>query len=456
MSLTAGFTCSSARCRWLPTSDPRPYHLLLLSAKTPTALEQASHNLQAHLADRPDLSLADVAYTLQQGRRRYAHRRWCVCRQGDAATALTQSDPKHSGSRQGERRQRDVVFMFPGQGSQYLHMGANLYAHEPVFREALDTCAALLLPVVERDIRTLIYPEQDKAAAAEQLTQTRWTQPALFAVNYAMACLWQSWGVQPKALIGHSIGEFVAACLARVIPLEAALKLVALRGQLMDALPTGAMLSVRAEAAAVETYLADGAVIAAMNAPGLCVISGSHEAIAACQQRLEAADIPCRPLHTSHAFHSPMMAPVRQPLLELLQGIPLAVPQIPIVSTVTGDWLTADQATDPAYWADHSLAPVRFADGIATLWQQPDRILLEVGPRTTAATLARRQIQDPQQQLALSSLGTTAENGAEWQALWSAVGRLWATGVTINWGQLYQHERRDRLPLPTYPFGRQR
>ncbi|NEQ43674.1 MAG: aminotransferase class III-fold pyridoxal phosphate-dependent enzyme [Leptolyngbya sp. SIOISBB] len=439
-----------------PTSPARPYQLLLLSAKTPTALDQASQNLQAYLDAHPGISLADVAYTLQRGRRVHAHRRWWVCRQEETVATLVQPDPSHSGSRQGDRCPRPVVFMFPGQGSQYLHMGANLYAHEPVFREALDTCAALLLPVVERDIRTLIYPEQDEAAAAEQLTQTRWTQPALFAVNYALACLWQSWGVQPTALIGHSIGEFVAACLAGVIPLEATLKLVALRGQLMDALPTGAMLSVRAEAIAVEPYLADGVVIAAINAPGLCVISGSHRAIAACQQRLEAADIPCRPLHTSHAFHSPMMAPVRQPLLELLQGVPLAVPQIPIVSTVTGDWLTAEQATAPAYWADHSLAPVRFADAIATLWQQPERILLEVGPRTTAATLARRQIQDPQQQLALASLGTTAEDGAEWQALWGAVGRLWAVGATLDWGQVYQHERRDRLPLPTYPFERQR
>jgi amino acid adenylation domain-containing protein len=438
------------------SSPARPYHLLLLSAKTPTALDQASRNLQAHLTAHPDLPLADVAHTLQRGRRVYGHRRWWVCRQGEAAAALAQPDPNHSGGRQGDRRQRDVVFMFPGQGSQYLHMGANLYAHEPVFREALDTCAALLLPVVERDIRELIYPEQDEAAAIEQLTRTQWTQPALFAVEYALAHLWQSWGVQPTALIGHSIGEFVAACLAGVLPLEATLKLVALRGRLMDALPTGAMLSVRAEAAAVEPYVGDGVAIAAINAPGLCVVSGPHEAIAACQARLEAADIPCRALHTSHAFHSPMMAPVRQPLLDLLQDVPLTAPQIPIVSTVTGDWLTDAQAMDPAYWADQALATVRFADGIATLWQQPERILLEVGPRTTAATLARRQIQDPQQQLALSSLGTTAEDGAEWQALWGAVGRLWAAGVDINWAQVYQHERRDRLPLPTYPFERQR
>jgi amino acid adenylation domain-containing protein len=438
------------------SSPARPYHLLLLSAKTPTALDQASRNLQAHLTAHPDLPLADVAHTLQRGRRVYGHRRWWVCRQGEAAAALAQPDPNHSGGRQGDRRQRDVVFMFPGQGSQYLHMGANLYAHEPVFREALDTCAALLLPVVERDIRELIYPEQDEAAATEQLTRTQWTQPALFAVEYALAHLWQSWGVQPTALIGHSIGEFVAACLAGVLPLEATLKLVALRGRLMDALPTGAMLSVRAEAAAVEPYVGDGVAIAAINAPGLCVVSGPHEAIAACQARLEAVDIPCRALHTSHAFHSPMMAPVRQPLLDLLQDVPLTAPQIPIVSTVTGDWLTDAQAMDPAYWADQALATVQFADGIATLWQQPERILLEVGPRTTAATLARRQIQDPQQQLALSSLGTTAEDGAEWQALWGAVGRLWAAGVDINWAQVYQHERRDRLPLPTYPFERQR
>ncbi len=438
-----------------PSSPSRPYQLLLLSAKTPTAVEQATQNLTAHVAQHPDLPLADVAYTLQQGRLAYNHRRWWVVNDAGAIAALENPDPHHSGSQYTERRQPEVVFMFPGQGSQYLHMGANLYSHEPVFQAAMDTCAALLLPLLHQDIRRVIDPEENEAAAAQQLQQTRWTQPALFAVEYALARLWQSWGVQPEALIGHSIGECVAACIAGVFSLETALQFVALRGQLMDALPTGAMLSVRASAAAMEPYLTEAVAIAAINAPGLCVVSGSHAAIAICQKQLESADIPCRLLHTSHAFHSPMMAPVREPLLALLQGIPLAAPQIPIVSTVTGEWLTPEQATSPAYWADHALATVRFADGVATLWQQPDRVLLEVGPRITATTLARRQIQDSQQ-LAVASLGTTADDGAEWRALWAAIGRLWAVGVEIDWTQLYRHEYRHRVPLPTYPFERKR
>lgn len=433
-----------------------PYHLLLLSAKTSTALEQATANLKTHLAQHPNLPLADVAYTLQLGRQVYRHRRWWVCAEGAALAALETPDPNASGQRVTESGDPAVVFMFPGQGSQYLHMGASLYADAPVFREALDACAEILLPILGADIRMVIHPAVgDETAATAQLTQTRWTQPALFAVEYALARLWQSWGVQPVALIGHSLGEFVAACLAGVFSLADALTLVAARGQWMGDLPAGSMLSVRADAEQVTPHLIEGVAIAAINAPGLCVISGPSDAIATCQQALETADIACQRLHTSHAFHSGMMTPIRQPLLDLLQTMSLAPPQIPIVSTVTGDWLTAAQATDPIYWADHSLATVRFAAGIATLWQQPERVLLEVGPRVTATTLARRQIQAPQQQLAIASLGSTADKGAEWQALWGALGRLWAAGVKLNWQAIHTAPH-HRVPLPTYPFERQR
>lgn len=433
----------------------RPYQLLLLSAKTSTALEQATQNLQTYLAQHPELNIADVAYTLQRGRLAHHYRQWWVCDRNGGLSALQQPDPNFNG-RSTERQNPEVVFMYPGQGSQYLQMGANLYADEPVFREALDTCAAILLPILGQDIRSVIYPAQNSGTATQQLQQTRWTQPALFAVEYALTRLWQSWGVQPSALTGHSIGEFVAACIAGVFSLEMALELVARRGQLMYDLPAGSMLSVRAAADEIQPYLSEQLAIAAVNAPGLCVISGPTEAITTCQQRLDTAEIPCRLLHTSHAFHSPMMAAVREPLRALLESLTLSPPQIPIVSTVTGDWLTDAEATNPAYWVDHALATVKFAEGIATLWQQPDRILLEVGPRITAATLARRQIQDAQQQLAISSLGKTAESHQEWQALWSAVGRLWAAGVAIDWAQIYTHERRHRVPLPSYPFERQR
>ena len=258
-------------------------------------------------------------------------------------------------------------------------------------------------------------------------------------------------------MIGHSIGEFVAACLSGVFSLEDALRLVATRGRLMQgSLPGGSMLSVKLPAIAVEPRLSGELAIAAVNAPDLCVVSGPTEAIAALQQMLEQEEIVCRPLHTSHAFHSPMVDSIVEPFAECVRSVPLHAPKIPFVSTVTADWITPEQATDPMYWTHHLRATVQFADGIQTLWQQPDRVLLEVGPRTTAATLARRQAQDLKRQIAVSSLGDSAVDQAEWGALLQAVGRLWLAGVAIDWAAFYANERRYRVALPTYAFDRKR
>ena len=256
-------------------------------------------------------------------------------------------------------------------------------------------------------------------------------------------------------MIGHSIGEFVAACLAGVFSLEDGLKLVATRGQMMGDLPGGSMLSVRLPAHEVEPRLSEDLAIAAVNGPFLCVVSGSTDAVTKLQQELEQEEVACRSLHTSHAFHSPMMDAILGPFTELVKTIPLAAPQIPFVSTVTADWITDAQATDPLYWASHLRATVRFAEGVQTLWQQP-RVLLEVGPRTTAATLARQQAKDLKQQVAISSLGSTADDQTEWTAILQAIGQLWLAGVAIDWQAFYADEYRHRLPLPTYPFERQR
>ncbi|WP_208341649.1 polyketide synthase [Aetokthonos hydrillicola] len=436
----------------------RAYQLLLLSAKTPTALAQTANNLKKHLQQHPDINLADVAYTLGVGRRGFNHRRFVVCRDVTEARDILESlDATRSGARETRLRDPEVVFMFPGQGSQYINMGLNLYQHEPVFQAAVDRCAEILQPLLKLDIREILYPTTaEDEAAAIALRQTIYTQPALFTVEYALSQVWLSWGVQPAAMIGHSIGEFVAACLAEVFSLEDALRLIATRGRMMWELPSGSMLSVRMPADLLVKRLTKDLAIAAINGPSLCVVSGSTEAISALQVNLEAEEIICKQLHTSHAFHSPMMDPIVEPFAQLVRTIPLASPKIPFVSTVTADWITDAQATDPMYWASHLRATVRFAEGVQTLWQHSSRVLLEVGPRTTAATLARQQAKDLKQQIAISSLGSTADNNGEWAALLQAIGQLWLAGVDIDLAAFYANEYRHRLPLPTYPFERQR
>ncbi|MGB7708826.1 MAG: aminotransferase class III-fold pyridoxal phosphate-dependent enzyme [Microcoleus sp.] len=466
-----------------PSSPSRPRQLLLLSAKTPSALDSATANLRSHLAQHPEINLADAAYTLQTGRQAFNYRRFAVCSDrtpdpsqgsgGEGAVQVLESlPPLRTATRCTESRNPAVIFMFPGQGSQYVNMGLNLYESEPLFRSTVDRCAEILQPHLGRDLRKVLYPGSDEATAAESLRQTFLTQPAIFTIEYALSKLWQSWGVTPQGAIGHSIGEFVAATLAGVFSLEDALMLVAARGRLMQDLPGGSMLSVRLPAAQVEGRLSGDLAVAAVNAPDLCVVSGPCEAIELFQQQLESESIVCKHLHTSHAFHSPMMDSIVEPFAEYVKKVQLSPPTIPFVSTVTASWITAEQATDPMYWARHLRATVRFADGIKELWQDStswplsevegltnrgstsliNRILLEVGPRTTVATLARKQAKDLKKQVAISSLSDNTENQAEWTALLSAVGQLWLCGVSIDWQSFYQEETRDRIPLPTYPF----
>ncbi len=436
------------------SGDSRPGQLLLLSAKTETALAAASVNLQKHLTAHPEINLADVAYTLNRGRQTFNYRRCIVAGNVPEAIARLSESPR-GWQHQSETRDRPIVFMFPGQGAQYVNMGRNLYDTEPVFRAVVDRCAEILKPLLGKDLREIIYPDPEDLTTAEiALKQTLFTQPALFVTEYALAQLWQSWGVQPAATIGHSIGEFVSACLAGVFSLADALMLVAARGRLMWDLPGGSMLSVRLSAAEMEARLTGNMTIAAINSPTLCVVAGETEQIDLLRRQLEAEEIACRELHTSHAFHSPMMDGIIAPFAEIVSGVKLSPPQIPFVSTVTGDWITDKQATDSLYWATHLRQTVRFADGIQTIWQQPARILLEVGPRTTTTTLARQQAKDLQQQIAISSLSD--HHATEWTALLQAVGQLWLHGGSIDWHSFYQQETRSRIPLPTYPFDRQR
>ena len=441
-----------------PSGESRPWQLLVLSAKTDTVLDMATTNLATHLKQNPDMNLADVAYTLQVGRRTFMHRRMVVCRDRDDATSLLKAanDPRVLTAVQ-ETGDRPVVFMFTGQGAQYVNMGLELYQVEPVFREHVDRCAELLIPHLGFDLRTVLYPDPSEVEIATQkLAQTAVTQPALFVIEYAMAQLWQSWGVVPKAMIGHSIGEYVAACLAGVFSLEDGLTLVAARGRLMQRMPAGSMLAVSLTEQEVQPLLGRHLSLAGVNGPARCVVSGPTEAVEKLEGRLTAEGVTCRRLHTSHAFHSAMMDPILEPFTELVKGTTLSPPQIPYVSNGSGTWVTAREAMTPSYWANHLRQPVRFAEGLGELLEDPDQVLLEVGPGRMLSMLARQCLEKSTQQVILSSLRHPQDDQPDVAFLLNTLGRLWLEGAKINWAGFYAGERRHRIPLPTYPFERQR
>ncbi len=439
----------------LPQEQGRKSHLLVISAKTRSALEKATTNLAHHLKQHPDFNLADVAYTLQVGRRAFEHRRMVVVQDvDDAVKALESGNPQRVFSQFQESCDRSIVFMFTGQGAQYVNMARELYQSEPTFREECDRCFALLQPHLNIDLRSCLYPTpEDVEQAAEQLKQTAITQPALFAIEYALAKLWMSWGVQPQAMIGHSIGEYVAACLAGVFSLEDALALVATRGQLMQQMPAGAMLSVNLSADEIQPFLGEKLSLAASNAPSLSVVSGSVEAVEQLECQLEAKEIVYRRLHTSHAFHSQMMNPIVGTFTEHLKTVKLNPPQIPFISNVTGTWITAAEATDCNYWARHLRQGVRFAEGIAELLKDSRVFFLEVGPGRTLSTLAKQQASG---RIVLSSLPHPKDEQSDVASVMNALGQLWLAGVQVDWLGFYANEKRDRIPLPTYPFERQR
>jgi acyl transferase domain-containing protein len=468
-------------------SPSRSQHLLLLSAKTASALATATANLAGHMRHNPGLNLADVAYTLHVGRQAFSYRRMLVCRDlEEAASALETCDPRRVLDSVAEARNRPVAFMFPGMGDQYVDMGLELYQTEPAFREAVDRCAELLKPILGLDPRDALYPQgtqprgdapdapSDRApqqldlrklvrrgaeapdAAAERLNQTALAHPILFMIEYATAALWMSWGITPRAMIGHSIGEYVAACLAGVFSLEDALFLVARRAQMIQALPPGAMLAVHLTEEQVQPLLSDQLSLAAVNAPGACVVSGQPDAVAAVEQQLLAKGVACLRLPTRHAFHSALMAPVVEPFRALLRQVALHPPAIPFLSNVTGDWISAAEATDPDYWAAHMRQTVRFAEGLGRLLEEPAQFLLEVGPGLTLSASAAQHPNKTDEQAALASLRHMHDPQSDVAFILTTLGRLWLGGAGVSWPGFYARERRRRLPLPTYPFERQR
>lgn len=472
--------------------EKRPQHLLTLSAKNEAALAALAHRYQAHLAAHPDLALGDLCYTAYTGRSHFSHR---VSLVAGSVEQMQQKLMLYSTGKSTPGVQSAIVpdhqappllaFLFTGQGAQYVNMGRELYATEPTFRESIDRCDELLRQYLGESLLALLYPDLDEQAHSPQPTakidDTAYTQPALFAVEYALAQVWLAWGIQPDLLLGHSVGELVAACVAGIFSLEDGLKLVAARGRLMSALPQdGAMVSLMATEVQVQAAIGPehkAVAIAAVNGPESVVISGKREPVLAIAERMAAAGVKTHQLTVSHAFHSPLMEPMLDDFRQVAATIVYRAPQIPLVSNVTGTLRPAQgsvtepaEMTTPDYWVRHVRAAVRFADGVATLLEQGIRLFLEVGPKpvlsgmvqpvvdanvgSVRATAGKSdQSAKPNACLCLPSV---RENQSDWQQMLESVGALYGQGIAIAWAGVDRVQMRRKLVLPTYPFQRRR
>ncbi|ASI68651.1 polyketide synthase [Diaphorobacter nitroreducens] len=431
--------------------------LLLLSARSQGALTRSIEQLAQHLGQHPEQNLPDVAHTLRWGRKRFGYRAAVLARNhAEAIGALTSRAGASFVSGHVLSECPTVAFLFPGQGAQHVDMARSLYEREHVFRDMVDRCCVRLASPLALDLRELIYPKEvsGENEATLRLAQTAITQPALFVIEYAMAQLWMSWGLKPDAMLGHSIGEYVAACLAGVFSLEDALELVAARGRLIQSTPSGAMLAVSLPEAELR-LLAVGCDVAAVNAPELGVLSGPVEVIDAVERQLVERGVAARRLHVSHAFHSHMLDPVLRDFRAIVSRIVLSPPRIPFVSNLTGRWITSEEACSADYWVQHLRGTVRFSDGLGELLSKPDRMLLEVGPGDGLSGLARRHPLAGARRAVLASQCHPRESASSVQQPLRCLAQLWAHGVVIDAGMASDHGTLRRVPLPGYPFEHQ-
>jgi acyl transferase domain-containing protein/acyl carrier protein len=425
----------------------RSHYLVPLSAPTPAALETMGRNLASFCETQPGLDLADVAFTLQAGRKEFSYRRALVCGEVSGVQQLNGGDA--GDVIQGVRKAAAprIAFMFPGGGAQYAGMAAQVYEDSPVFARHFDRCREIVLALLGVDLRKAAF-----SGSSTELEKPALALTSLFSVNFSLAQLWMAWGLKPEAMIGHSMGEYVAACLGGVMSLEDALDLVVCRGKLFETLPPGAMLSVELPQEEAERYTTDGVSLAAVNAPHLCVLSGPADKIAHLRDTLESNNVECRTLHIAIAAHSQMVEQIVEPFRKKLQRITLKPSRIPFISNVTGTWITPEEVTSADYWATHLRQTVLFAKGIKTLLEWEEVTLVEAGPGQTLGMLAQQQIQYPLNQQVFSSLPHPKAPVPERLFLLQQLAQLWVNGIEIDWKAVQEPERRRRIPLPTYPF----
>jgi acyl transferase domain-containing protein len=441
-----------------PPTKSREYQLILLSAKTKSALGKITQNLALHFKSNPGINLPDAAYTLQMGRKAFEYRKMAVCTDiRGAVEVLSSPDPEETpGFLCREGPAKSVVFLFPGQGSQYVDMGRGVYEKEPVFRDQMDRCFEILKPLIGYDIKEILYPSAVAAVAsvAKKINQTEIAQPLIFSFEYSLAQLLMHWGIRPNAMMGHSIGEYVAACLSGVFTLEDALTLVAFRGQSMQQLPPGAMLSISLpeEKLTPLLKLKEELSLAAVNSSSLCVVSGTADAIDSFGEEIKKIGHKIRPLHTSHAFHSRMMEPILNEFAEKAKSISLNKPRIPYISNVSGSWITPETARDPGYWARHLDRTVQFSRGLGILLKEEHPIFVEVGPgRTLGVFLEQHKDKKPGHKV-VTLVRHPREDTPDDFFLLKAMGQLWLYGAEIDWAGFHTGEEPCRIPLHTYPF----
>jgi len=419
----------------------RPLQLFTFSAKTKTSVE----NFALKLAGYPIQNLADTAYSLQSNRALFNNRRFELA--GSLEELQTKlRDEKSLRQKALREKATEVVFLFPGQGSQYANMGKTLYEEEPVFKQAVDECAGIIHNYTGTDIIDVLYGENSK----QLLSIALYIQPAMFVVEYALAKLWMSWGIQPAAFLGHSLGEFAAAHLAGIMSLDDVLMLVSIRALMIHELPAGKMLAARATIEQLQAILPADLSIAAHNSPKLNVVSGTPESVNAFADVLEGMGIASVPLNTSHAMHSAMVDGIIEPFKELVAKVQLSPPRVPVISTMTGKWLSEAEAVSPDYWADQMRQPVAFVQAILTANDEPNRILLECGPGSVLSTLAKGQVDRAREQVILPGI---AENDlSDYISILNSLGYIWLNGIEPDWQQFYAGQSRNKVPLPSYAF----
>ncbi|MDQ1352539.1 MAG: hypothetical protein QG657_2845, partial [Acidobacteriota bacterium] len=451
--------------------DEKDLQLILLSARTGDALDKMTDNLANYLTENPGsgASLADIAYTLKVGRKAFEHRKMLVCKDTPEAVSILQSSLTPGGGR-GQHPQihytkeaKRAVFMFPGQGSQYIDMARGLYEKEPLFQREIDHCFEILKPITGHDFKKILYPSLlDNSANGSNKTfsidQTEITQPVLFIIEYALAKLLMAWSIKPYAMIGHSIGEYTAACLAGVFSLADALTVVAWRGKLMQQMPEGNMLSVSLSEQELMPLLTstEELALAAVNGPNQCVVSGPHNAVDAFARQLEEKGRQFRKLHTSHAYHSSMMDPILKTFEMKVAQVQRNQPGIPFISNITGQWISNRDAVDPAYWARHLRGAVRFNDGLTELLKEKNSLFIEVGPGRTLTTFIKQHPGKLPEHASVNLVRHPNEEIGDRYYLTTKIGQIWLYGLPVDWRAYYGEEKRYRLHLPTYPFQRQR
>jgi amino acid adenylation domain-containing protein len=441
------------------SSGSRPWQLLLLSAKTKTALANACQNLAVHLEENPGLNLPDAAYTLQVGRKAFKYRKMLLCSSGsEAVETLSAADPGKFQAFPVKEENRPMVFMFSGQGSQYVNMGLELYQTEPGFKKEIDHCFDVLTPVMGYDIKNILYPGRGEnlEAAAEKINQFIYTSPIKFIFEYSLAKLIMKWGIKPHAMIGHSFGEYAAACLAGVFSLKDALTLVALRGRLMHELPVGAMLSVPLSEEELNTLLPEELSLAAVNGPAQCIVSGPVEATAALEEQLTQKGYECVRLRVPRAGHSHMMEPVLRTFQEKAAQLTLNKPQMPYISGLTGEWVKTEQAIDPGYWAKHLRSTIRFYNGLTELLKEKNAIFVQVGSDRSLSNFVHLHPDTGAGNLVLNLVRHPRDEISDSRFLLDKLGQLWLNGMQPDWQAFYSEETRQRVPLPGYPFEGQR